>query len=262
MSDYHITLTSNACLDYFSNNTGSNFTNNLPNKLQLPGDWYVGISEIIYPYNWNNLKNKNRITVYEDMRKLTEETIHPGHYETNEDLIKYLNSLLEKMLKESGVPYSKISFQIDPQGHTVVKFYTITRPNSDKIIPRIYTFTLTEEIWHILGFHLIKSDTIIMENIRSEDLPNVHNEQSLMFIYSNIIDDQMVGGKNIKLLRLLTTNGKYSRYTHKIFNPVHYIKVSKPTIQNISISIKDIFDQDFNFTSGIVAVKLHFKKYE
>ena len=55
MSDFYVTLPSNASMDYYKANTLANFTTRLPNVIDLTGDWEVGLVEIQYPHNWYNV---------------------------------------------------------------------------------------------------------------------------------------------------------------------------------------------------------------
>ena len=55
MSDFYLTLPSNSSMDYYKGNSLANFTTQLPNAIDLTGDWEVGLVEIQYPHNWYNV---------------------------------------------------------------------------------------------------------------------------------------------------------------------------------------------------------------
>lgn len=52
MSDFYLTLPSNV---YGANNITSNYQTELPQTLDLPGQWEVALTEILYPYSWYNV---------------------------------------------------------------------------------------------------------------------------------------------------------------------------------------------------------------
>jgi hypothetical protein len=60
MSHFHVTLPSDSSMSYFPDNTIAHFTTQLPETIQLDGDYEVGLAEIIYPHSWYNLDNLRR----------------------------------------------------------------------------------------------------------------------------------------------------------------------------------------------------------
>ena len=55
MSDFYLPLPRSSSMDYHRTNTQANFTNLLPNSIDLTEDWEVGLVEIQYPHNWYNV---------------------------------------------------------------------------------------------------------------------------------------------------------------------------------------------------------------
>ena len=51
---FYLTLPSNSSMQIYPSNTVTNFITQLPNSFFLDGDWEVGLSDIQYPYTWNN----------------------------------------------------------------------------------------------------------------------------------------------------------------------------------------------------------------
>ena len=60
VGDFYIHVVSNA--NGFDNKTSS-FTQRLSKKLEFNGSWYVGLSNIIYPYSWPNLGTDGRQSI-------------------------------------------------------------------------------------------------------------------------------------------------------------------------------------------------------
>jgi len=54
---FYITLPSNSSMNFFSNNTLTQYTTHLHHEVKLEGFYEVGLSEIIYPFNWYRTLN-------------------------------------------------------------------------------------------------------------------------------------------------------------------------------------------------------------
>ncbi|KAG8174224.1 hypothetical protein JTE90_016548 [Oedothorax gibbosus] len=59
ISNFYVTLTSTASMDYFPNNTQSSYRTKLNTPLRLNGDWEVALSEICMPRTWFNIAEHN-----------------------------------------------------------------------------------------------------------------------------------------------------------------------------------------------------------
>ena len=58
---FYLTLPSNSSMQYFPNNTLSNYITKLSNIVELHVKYEVGLVEIIYPINWKLRHNGNII---------------------------------------------------------------------------------------------------------------------------------------------------------------------------------------------------------
>ena len=64
-SEFYAMLPSNSSLQYFPDNKRSNFVTKLSRTLQLDGEWEVGLTEIVYPHTWYNIRGgKNSVEIY------------------------------------------------------------------------------------------------------------------------------------------------------------------------------------------------------
>jgi hypothetical protein len=57
MTHFHVTLPSDNSLDTYPNITTSCFTVKLPDRIDLNGDYEVGLAELMYPHTWFNFEN-------------------------------------------------------------------------------------------------------------------------------------------------------------------------------------------------------------
>ena len=229
--------------------------------------WYNRFT-IMYPYNWYNIRNNEplEIILYHGNNVVKKKQVQYGFYKTNKDFVNYLSSLVKSIMLSHGIRDHEIYFELDPQHHVKLIILSdkksIDSGENEIEKPLQYSIVMSQELWLALGFRKISSTTKVYKSIRSREPVDLDARQRLMFVYTDIIEDQVVGHKSVKLLRLLNTEGEYSRYTRVEFNPIQYIKVCKSKIQDININLKDITNSNFEFHTGQVVIKLHFKKDE
>ena len=96
----------------------------------------------------------------------------------------------------------------------------------------------------------------------SETLKQNLSEISNFYIYSDIVEYQIVGNNQAPLLRIVPTGevNKGLNFTSKIFDSPHYIPVARNNLDTIEIDITNHLGNPIYFTSGEVVVKLHFKR--
>ena len=83
MSDFYLTLPSDSSMDYFPDNTLTEFRVKLPHTIHLSGDWEVGLAEISYPVNWSNIPAVKEHFCYTLMRNWRPIKLKPFFWEDN-----------------------------------------------------------------------------------------------------------------------------------------------------------------------------------
>ena len=92
-------------------------------------------------------------------------------------------------------------------------------------------------------------------------LKNYLNEINTFYVYSDIVEYQVVGDVNAPLLRLVASNQTNGlNFMSKVFDSPHYLPVSRNNINTIEIDIRSSLGDPIYFTSGEVVVKLHFRR--
>lgn len=119
---------------------------------------------------------------------------------------------------------------------------------------------LSPELARILGFdHIQQDDIALVHHARyppdlQKSLP-VH-----MYIYSDIVEPQLVGDTVAPLLRIINTNIKeYGASNVHIFENPHYVPVQRKQFDQIIIDLRDSTGNPLPFQYGSVCVKLHFR---
>lgn len=243
MSDFYLTLPSNACLDKFPDNTLTKFSVNLEPSLALNGKWQVGLTEIQYTNSWHDVIDGE--IIIETKRSTVKHTakLPSGKYCNMSQLIESLHKLMASYGREKAVTI----------------FY-------DKIINRTFIeikdanliITLSTNLKRILGFQQNKFD----RGTHKATLPSDISEGfTAMYMYTNIIEPQIVGGALVPLLRVIPieSNDEYKNCT-KSFQHVQYLSVVNNRAKTIDILIRRDDGRPVPFQQGKVIVTLHFKQ--
>jgi hypothetical protein len=90
--------------------------------------------------------------------------------------------------------------------------------------------------------------------------PQLKYRTPALYIYSDIIEDVLVGDVERPLLRAVGIDGIMGQTTSKEFLHLHYKPVKKGYINSILIEIKDDTGRDIDFTSGKTICTLHFRR--
>jgi hypothetical protein len=256
MSDqFYITLPSNTQ----QNSTASNFRVSLPQRLRLEGEWDVGLAEIIYPNSWFHLQKENYI-FFKMLSKEARLKLNPGYYD---NIDAFLNEINEALVSYASLHFPEIQhfkFLYDKKNN-IVQFMVDTGD--------INIVTLSSELANMLGFVdryiYYRHDDDPDENIgrliaaQNEFVPFNLYYQTL-FVYCNIVEDQIIGNSMAPLLRIVETQGKHGDLICKTYDSPHYIPVLLKDIQSIEINIKNDMNEYYKFEFGKVIVKLHLKK--
>ena len=252
--EFYMTLVSNLKTKEFKNNTQSHFITPLPKPLQLNIDeWGVGLAEIIIPDTWFNItKKENKITIE---NKGISRTIYlaPGYYTVNQ-FKKELQSKIDGS-RPVGKNTSEFSFNFDLESNK----FEITVNKNIKIL-------ITKQLSEKLGYD--KMELKEGRNVSTEPC-DLDTNCHIIFVYSNIVSETMLGNEYVKLLRTITTPCPFIGHTRQqiiyttiTFDRPHYKKVSTSFENKIEIALVNSKGDPFIFESGEVHVTLHFKKFK
>ncbi len=242
--DFYVTLPSNTSTDTFPNNTPSEYTAKLSQRIELSGEWEVALHTISY-VKWNTIK-LNRESVHYVVSDATTSTKKTGsqlkdYYANVKEYIADMNaSILEA---DKG----KIVFAI--QSGKV----TITLESG-------YSVHLRKEQAIILGF-LTFNDSDIVKKITATETgsyeANLHRETSI-YVYCDIIEPQIVGNKAVPLLDIIWDKEKGKReITHSTEN-LHYVSVRTKSFEEVKVLLRSSTNERISFEHGHTSITLHF----
>jgi hypothetical protein len=238
-TEFYITIPNWSSEDYYHNTPGD-FRVQLPHAVNLHGEWVVGLSQILYHQTWYNIESeKNVITInYDDI--IHDIQITEGHYSNEGDLITEINRCVNAILPDSGILFQYNIFNTR---------CTVLIPHGNIVI------TLHTALSHVLGLPLV------INNSQEGEKPiNLNMHTQSIYVYCDIIDDQLVGGKSWKLLRFLPSEIKtFGRIIAETFDTPQYLPVKTKHFQCLHIKLCNQDTDVIKFTRGISVVQLHFK---
>lgn len=245
---FYVTLPSNSSSKFFPDNTKTHFITKLSNPIQLESadDWEVGLAQIQFPKSWYNITEKNnRFAVFstssiDDVGKWTALEVPQGYYESIDNLVTQINDLVKDndIHLQYELRTKKIQFSINNE-KTAIRF--------------------VNGLTYNLGFH--QEDVTLRHNTtHSPFQANICGTFYNIYVYSDVLQYQLVGDSFTPLLRTVTTEGKSGEMIEKSFNNVHYMPVSKSTFESIEIDLRSDTGDPIPFQDGKVVVKLHFRK--
>ena len=152
-SHFYLTLPSNASMDVFPDNKTTGYRVQLPQNINLEGDWEVGLYSISYSNTWYTLRNhQNHIYCSTDGHSfMYSATVDYGYNASMPDLIKSINAGIKKELGNS-----KISFSFNPQTEKV------------SVTPA------PKSIWKVIGKWVCTPLLILTPGTRLETIPASH----------------------------------------------------------------------------------------
>lgn len=282
---FYVTLPSNSSMDYYPNNTVTNYITKLPQTIDLKGLWSVGLSELQYSYSFYNVTESETQLLLYSYWKDGEEKVYDispsaGHYESPNILINHINNAIAENEPKANVvrfSYNEISKKI------TIKF--------DKETRGFFSLLMSQPMAELLGFEWqakqphhnyreglwsgevplnLKQNLLLGEDNKVELLPMAlsYTATSIcdlrrgfysLYVYCSIVEHTVVGDSKVPLLRVVNVSGQEGKMVSKIYQNVQYIPVLIKSFSSIEIDIKDDAGRPIPFQRGRVIATLHFK---
>jgi hypothetical protein len=286
-------------MNVFKNNTMSNFTTILTVPLRFDVPYEVALVEITYRHTWHIPLGKLEIDLKANQEIETFE-IELGDGEHIEKFAQRLNSMVEERYlrnlynerykrgqaiakgetfedKLGTLPYASYD-DPNPNNRQVDVVEEIRKTDQFKSIPRFALSNNRFLISNIGNAHLrFSGDIVKIINVTSQWIYGkthkhfsgeliTHNPMltQVIYVYTDIIQDQLIGDTYGKLLRAVVVDSEYMKTAWNRYDTPHYVKLNKTEINTIQIELRDDSGEQIKFKEGKVVVKLHFRpmKYE
>ena len=230
MSHFYLTLPSNSSLNIYPDNTVAKYTTQLRKRIELDGDWEVGLMEMIYPYSFTNVSGE-WIQIYFNGTTMEKVMIPDGYFPTVESLVTQVKETYEMEAWRVGI----VTF------HTEYAFRFDTW-SKDELGP--YVTTSLPELW-------------FSKNYKAA-LPKPKVDS--LFVYCDILQHVPVGDTLVPLLRPVVVRGKPGdQISEKYINSM-YLPVQKKSFDSIEINIMTDTGDPAPFVDGPSTVTLHFRR--
>ena len=291
MSLVVMSLSSNASLKLYPNNSPEKFTVQLPdNGLDLDDgggkyEWYAALASITFPKTWNTLNfdsscNEFEITLWRrDDDLLVDPVVHKFSFaqlahKTLEKLIASTNASLNEMKNEIG---AVLKLHVRKDGRLL--WQLIVSNESFFTLYKEMHFTMHRNVWKMLGFsdnsnfiaikipdpeRVAAETTTFPVEVRLDDKgdhrPDINAGQYSICVFTDIINSSFVGDSKACLLAVLSASGQFGKYITVEPERLDFIKLRTTRFQRVSFSIESVSGIPVQFESGQITLTLHLNR--
>jgi len=255
--DFYLTLPS----DSNPQNLTGNYSVRLPYQLNLPGYWEAALTDILYPFSWRSLTDtpepenltgrENCIYILTAHGHMYKGYVYPMYYETIDILCDELMNCIFKAIIQTEIgseQYKNLPLDYDEKIRRV-----IINIKTDII----HQIRLSKRLQFMLGF---ETAFIKNENNIAPFPPDLHVGTEALWIYCNLIENQVIGNTTGQLLKIVHVNGKFGEYIEQSYTNPHYLPILSKKIDQVKIIIRERTGKITPFQFGSIVVKLHIRR--
>ena len=243
---FYVTLASNASAGIYPQNKIWNFRTKLAKSIHTKQPYEVGLIEAQYPCSWHSFPTEDATM-----------TVHDGKtgHRTSCLLVGGLYESIGSLLLQINKTWTKYN-----PGSKVILHH-------EGIRNRIYvegddhlSIVFRGKLAAMLGFDAgVKLPAHKSYAAYAPHPTDIHGGCYNMFIYSDIVDHQLVGDSYVPLLRSINITDTSRRHCIHMFDKPHYVHVARDPLGDIEIDLKSDQNTNIKFTYGKVILKLHFR---
>jgi hypothetical protein len=246
MDQFFITLPSDSSSQYYPENTTACFKTKLSDRIDLDGEYEVGLAQLNYPHSWFNFNNKNEkyYMSYEpdDESEPVLCIFASGQFSNAKIMARVLSDSM------SIGDINGAAFIWDPWKRKMVMTITNTRGS----------FRMSEALAEFLGYDGTQS--YIVGNHIAERTFDLNRNLRLLYLYSDIVSYSLVGDTKAPLIRACFTEGEFGEMIQTTFTHPHYVPLSRTNFETIEININNELGKPMPFEFGKSVVTLHFRR--
>ena len=286
-NSFYMVLTSDASLTQYPENKAADFKMQLPSQLHLSEDWEVAMTRIIYPYTWQNV-GENQLS-YTLLCKTGPEPwklnipVPIGIYRTVKYVIHGMTKGLHNRLRDI---YLKSDKTITSQGgNECFYIYEKAQDYFELKLPAGWYVILPKTLARALGYlnhqynipQMYQIGGLVQQNddhsvllarttttlVRKDELVwglLSRDAFQTIYVYSDLIESQVVGDAQANLLRMLVPRGQPGNMITEEVKVPSYHRLRTTVFSSVAINIRGDTGQLIPFASGAVRVTLHFRR--
>jgi len=223
MSRFYLTLPSNSSMDYYPDNTVARYTTKLANTVEVEGEWEVGLTEISFPSQVENvIEGYCYYDIYYDDRFLRRITMPGKHYKRMRRLIENLHKEQREQMPLADHEPLLAQF-VYQEGRIRMNLHTR------------FVVQFSPDLAHLLGF---EPDVTYRRNISvAKQLPNMIGHAHSAYVYCDLLEHVAVGDTKAPLLRIVDNPSQKRGNVHRVLNPIQYVPLQKKCFDTMEIYI-------------------------
>ena len=262
-TDFYMTLPSNASMKTHLDNTLTHYITDLPQRIDLTGEWECGLTEFQYSHTWYNLTENdvwiflNSIDDPEDASRRAK--LSCGYYDDPLTLMYHVNKALHSLRTpktRARIAYSSVTQKMTLH-MTENTVFTIPNHSATTSMLGFRRPVVSEAI---TSSSVTDSNSSYPFEIETDDVVNMTHGFDTLYIYMDIVESPIVGDTLAPLLRALPISGRHGDRVSDRFTNVHYIPLLRSNFSSIEVDIRDDMGQHVPFEYGRVTVTLHFRR--
>jgi len=240
-------------MDYYPQNTVAQYTTKLNNTIELDGDWEVGLTEISFPINIENVVRREcffNISTSSFPNSARVKIILPsGHYTTFEEVAAVLRrEQINRLPRVPSVNAVPVSFTYDT--------------NADRVkisIMEPFCVDFSPALARLMGFHHSTRYCATTPWLAEHKMDFGSSVRSI-YVYCDLVEHIPVGDTKAPLLRIVNRKSDGDENVHEAFNPVMYVPLQKKCFDSVEINMMTDTGVSVPFNSGKSFVVLEFRR--
>lgn len=286
-------------MDYFPDNTLTNFTTKLHNEISLKDEWEMGLAEIIFPKRLLNVDENQHVTLIrylssqqpstpsstECLNFMVKYPVKAKYYANVEELAYELNNAMRGIKDPANVVVADdVGEKIFDTLRYMLQNGLFTGGKNDsqlastelptfsysqyekKVRVELPPFTeiiLSADLRQIMGFNLkerICNLTDVKKVCESAEEIRLDPNRQTFFIYCDVLENVPVGDTVAPLLRTIDVEGERGTMIHRNFEQPRYLPIQKKNFDSVQIDIRDGLGRPIPFEGDTLIVTLHLRR--
>jgi len=248
MSRFYLTLPSNSSMHYYPQNTVAQYTTKLNSQVELDGDWEVGLTEISFPFEIENVQ-EGECYFYlsqDGTGASIKITLPAGHYIGLDDITHQVKVSTMQQLHFSSIDQVPIDFSF-AKNHNRVRMRLLQN----------CTVKFSVVLARLLGFrHGIPHSDNSMADYRMRYRSIIRS----IYVYCDLVEHVPVGDTKAPLLRVVNRARSGEGNVHRAFNPVMYVPLQKKCFESVEINLMTDIGMPVPFIFGKSFAVLEFRR--
>ena len=236
-------------MDYYPQNTVAQYTTKLNSLVELDGEWEVGLTEISFPFEIENVVEGDCYFYISqvDSDAIVKVTLPAGHYASLDEIETHMKvaTMLELQLASVEQVPIELSF-VKNQNRVRMMLHQNVTVKFGVVLARLLGFRhdVTYSDASILGETKMRFRSIIRS----------------IYVYCDLVEHVPVGDTKAPLLRIVNRTSSGGENVHQTFNPMLYVPLQKKCFDSVEINLMTDGGAPVPFLLGKSFLVLEFRR--